>query len=95
MKINERLFEDFSRVASGAASTLSSLRDHIESRRPLSGAVSREEFEAVATMAAKARAAQEALEKRVAALEGKLRVKAAPAAKPQKKAAVKKKVAAK
>jgi len=75
-----RFFDDMARVAGGAASALSGVRDEIEARlrgqleRILAGMdlVSREEFEAVKAMAAKARAENEALEARIAALESKL-----------------------
>jgi BMFP domain-containing protein YqiC len=83
MKLNETLFEDVSRLASGAAGALSSLREQIEARHPFGkgnaapGAVSREEFDAVAAMAAKARATQDELLRRIEALEAQidLRVK--------------------
>jgi BMFP domain-containing protein YqiC len=72
-----RFFDDMARVAGGAASALSGVRDEIEARlrgqleRILSGMdlVSREEFEAVKAMAAKARAEQEDLQRRVTELE--------------------------
>ena len=72
MKFNDRLFEDFSRVAGGAASLLTGMRDHVEQRRDIHAgpeSVSRAEFEAVRDMAAKAREVQEGLERRIAALE--------------------------
>jgi BMFP domain-containing protein YqiC len=75
-----RIFEDLARVASGALGTLTGMRDELETRireqveRMLDrmNLVRREEFDAVQTMAAKARLAQEALEARVAALEARL-----------------------
>lgn len=79
MATNNRLFEDFARVAQGAAGALAGLRDELETRvkdqvdRVLSrmNLVRREEFDAVQTMAAKARREQEALAARVDALEAK------------------------
>ncbi len=81
MKFNETLFDDVSRVVSGAANALSSVREQVHTRRPFGGpftmnaapgAVTREEFEAVSAMAAKARASNEALLARIEALEAKL-----------------------
>jgi BMFP domain-containing protein YqiC len=77
MQTENRLFDDFARMASGALSTLSGLREEIETRvrerfeRLLTefDLVTREEFEAVREMAAKARAEQEELAARLAALE--------------------------
>jgi len=89
-----RFFDDMARVAGGAASALSGVRDEIEARlrgqleRSLAGMdlVSREEFDAVKAMEANARAEQEDLQRRVAELEGrgKRRAAARPAA-PRKK----------
>ena len=81
MATNNRLFEDFARVAQGAAGTLVGLRDELEARikdqvdRVLSrmNLVRREEFEAVQAMAAKARREQEILGARLDALEGRRR----------------------
>ncbi|HKR19827.1 MAG TPA: accessory factor UbiK family protein [Stellaceae bacterium] len=81
MAPNNRLFEDFARVAQGAAGALVGLRDELEARikdqvdRVLSrmNLVRREEFEAVQAMAAKARREQEALAARLDALEGRRR----------------------
>jgi BMFP domain-containing protein YqiC len=80
MQSQNRIFDDLARVAAGAMSTLSGVRSEVESRlreqleRVLAGMdlVSREEFEAVKAMAAKARAEQEDLQKRVAQLEAGL-----------------------
>ncbi len=78
MKFNETLFEDMSRLASGAASALSGLREQVEAHSPFArpapvhDSVSRAEFEAVAAMAAKAREVQDALLKRIAALEAQI-----------------------
>jgi BMFP domain-containing protein YqiC len=89
MQSQNRFFDDFARVAAGAMSTLSGVRGEVESRlreqleRVLAGMdlVSREEFEAVKAMAAKARAEQEDLQKRLTELESRLATReTAPAA---------------
>lgn len=80
MQTDNRLLDDLARVASGALGALTGVRGEIETRlreqfeRILGrmDLVTREEFEAVRAMAAKARAEQEALEKRVASLEARL-----------------------
>ena len=80
MQSQNRFFDDLARVASGAVGALSGVRSDIEARlrdqfeRVLSGMdlVSREEFEAVKAMAAKARDEQEELLRRIAALESQL-----------------------
>src|SRR5579864_4403800 len=80
MQTENRLFDDLARVATGALGALTGVREEIEARmreqfeRILDrmNLVRREEFDAVQAMAAKARAAQEALEQRVALLEAKL-----------------------
>ena len=80
MPNEKRLLDDLARVASGALGALTGVRDEVESRmreqfeRVLSrmNLVRREEFDAVQAMAAKARAEQEALAARVAALEARL-----------------------
>lgn len=80
MQVDNKILDDLARVASGAFGALSGVRGEVEARlkhqfeRILSemDLVSREEFEAVKAMAAKARTEQEALEKRVAALEAAL-----------------------
>lgn len=79
MQSQSRFFDDLAKVAAGAVGTLSGVRSEIETRlreqleRVLAGMdlVSREEFEAVKAMAAKARAEQEDLAKRLAELEGR------------------------
>jgi BMFP domain-containing protein YqiC len=71
------MFDDAARVANGALGTLAGLRREAEAQarqqfeRLLAGLdlVTRDEFEAVKAMAAKARAEQEALAKRLDALE--------------------------
>lgn len=88
MQSRNRLLDDLARVATGAVGTLTGMRGEVEGRlreqfeRVLDrvNLVRREEFDAVQAMAAKARSTQEALEKRVAALEARLGV--ARAAKP-------------
>jgi BMFP domain-containing protein YqiC len=80
MQSQNRFFDDVARVASGAVGALSGVRGEIEARlreqleRALAGMdlVSREEFEAVKAMAAKARDEQEVLLRRIAELEVRL-----------------------
>ena len=80
MQTQNRLLDDLARVAAGAFGTLSGVKGEVEARlreqleRVLAGMdlVSREEFEAVKAMAAKARTEQEQLAERVAALESRL-----------------------
>ncbi len=80
MQSQNRFFDDLARVASGAAGAISGVRGEIESRlrdqleRVLAGMdlVSREEFEAVKAMAAKAREEQELLARRIEVLEARL-----------------------
>jgi BMFP domain-containing protein YqiC len=80
MQSQNRFFDDLARVAAGAMGTLSGVKSEVESRlreqleRVLAGMdlVTRDEFEAVKAMAAKARAEQEDLAKRLEELEGLL-----------------------
>jgi BMFP domain-containing protein YqiC len=80
MQSQNRFFDDLARVAAGAVGTLSGVRGEIETRlreqfeRVLAGMdlVTRDEFEAVKAMAAKARAEQEDLARRVSDLEAQL-----------------------
>jgi len=89
MQTRSRLFDDLARVANGALSAAAGVRAEIEQlvhqqfERFLADRdlVTREEFEAVEAMAAKARSQQEALEKRIADLEAKLVEAKKPAAK--------------
>jgi BMFP domain-containing protein YqiC len=75
-----RLFDDLSRLITDAAGVAEGARREVETvvkaqfERLLAGmdVVSREEFEAVKEMAAKARGENEALAARIAALEAKL-----------------------
>jgi len=79
MQSQNRIFDDIARVAAGAMGALTGVRGEVESRlrdqleRLLGGMdlVSREEFEAVKAMAAKAREEQEILQRRLDALEGR------------------------
>ena len=80
MQTDNRLLDDLSRVATGAFSAFTGVREEIESRMreqfekilARMDVVPREEFDAVQVMAARARAEQEALAVRVAALESQL-----------------------
>jgi BMFP domain-containing protein YqiC len=80
MQTRNPLLDDLAKVMSGALGAAGGVREEMEARlrewqqRLLSGAdlPTREEFEAVKEMAARARAAQEQLEARVAALEAAL-----------------------
>ena len=80
MQSQNRFFDDVARVASGAMGALSGVRGEVEARlrdqleRVLAGMdlVSREEFEAVKAMAAKARDEQELLRRQLEALEARL-----------------------
>lgn len=80
MQSENRFFDDLAKVANGALGGLASLgsefenrlRDQVERMLARMDVVRREEFDAVKEMAAKARAEQEALEVRVAALESEL-----------------------
>lgn len=80
MQTENRLFDDIARVASGAINTLGGLREEVELRVKERlerfandmDLVSREEFDAVKAMAAKARAGEEALAARVEALEARI-----------------------
>lgn len=77
MQTQSRLFDDLARVAGGALGALSGVREEIEllvrgrleSLLADMDLVSREEFEAVKAMAAEARAENERLAARLAALE--------------------------
>ncbi|MCR9220593.1 MAG: accessory factor UbiK family protein [Alphaproteobacteria bacterium] len=106
MQTKSKLFDDMARVASGAAGALSGVRHEVEGivkqrlERVLADMdlVTRDEFEAVREVAAKARLEQEALEKRVATLEAELSQAATPKAAAPRKAEAKsraKKAAAK
>lgn len=85
MQTENRFLDDLARVATGALGVAAGMRSEAETllrqrfERFLSDMdlVPREDFEAVKAMAAEARAAQAALEKRIAALEKTLAGKAA------------------
>jgi len=102
MQTTNRFLDDLAKVANGAVSTMSGIKGEIEAmiRQRMDSIVadmdlvSRDEFDAVKAMAAKARTEQEKLEKRLAGLEARLGVKdtpktkkAASSAKPRKTAA--------
>ena len=80
MGFDNRIFDDLARVATGALSAFSGVRDEAEARlreqfeRILGhmDLVTRDEFEAVQAVAVRAREAQEALELRLQALEAQL-----------------------
>lgn len=80
MQTSNRFFDDLAKVASGAASTLVGVKQEVEAftRQQVErlvgefNLVRRDEFEAVQALAANARAEQERLEQRVAALEEQL-----------------------
>ena len=80
MQSQNRFFDDLARMAAGAAGALTGVRGEVEARfrdqleRVLAGMdlVSREEFEAVKAMAAKARDEQEILLSRIEVLETRL-----------------------
>ncbi|MCZ6839465.1 MAG: accessory factor UbiK family protein [Alphaproteobacteria bacterium] len=77
MQTRNRLLDDLARVANGAVGVATGMREEIEAlvqqrvERVLGrlNLVTREEFEAVKAMAARARNEQEALEKRIHDLE--------------------------
>lgn len=81
MQTKNRIFDDMAKVASGAASTISGLKDevngmihqrieHVISEMDL---VTREEFEVVKAMSSKARIEQDALIARISDLEAQLK----------------------
>ena len=94
MQTQNRLLDDLARVATGALGVAAGMRGEIEFRlrdqfeKILSNMdlVTREEFDAVKAMAAKARAEQETLARRVAALETLLGAKAGKGSGPKKTA---------
>lgn len=80
MQTDNRLFDDLSRVATGAVGALAGMKREIESlvrqrvERVIGGLdlVSRDEFEATRAMAERARTENEELKARIAALEAAL-----------------------
>ena len=93
MQSQNRLLDDFARLAAGAIGAISGVRSEVEARlreqfeRLLAGMdlVDRDEFEAVKAMAANARSEQEDMAVRLAALEARLAAlaDAGAAAKPE------------
>ena len=83
MQTSNRLLDDLAKMANGAASAVTGVKGDIEgmARRRLEkmlaeqNLVSRDEFEAVKAMAAKARSEQEKLEKRLSELEAMIGAK--------------------
>ncbi len=81
MQSQNRIFDDIAKVAGGALGALASLKqemetmvkDRVERFMTDYNMVPREEFEAVKAMASEARAEQERLAARVAALEAALK----------------------
>ncbi len=84
MQIDNRFLDDMARVTSGALGMMARVKDEVavlvrQQFDNLLGSmelVTREEFEAVRAMAAKARAEQETLATRLAALESQLAAEA-------------------
>ena len=80
MQTENRFFDDFAKMAGGAFNALGAIRTEVENQmrqqfESLLGRmklVTREEFDAAQAMLAKARAEQEQLAARVAALEAKI-----------------------
>ena len=77
MQVDNRLLDDLARLANGALGVAAGMKEETEAfvRQQVGrlldemDLVPRDEFDAVKAMAAKARTEQEALEKRIAALE--------------------------
>ena len=94
MQTENRLIDDLAKIASSALGSLKGARDEMEVRlkdqleRIIHGMdlVRREEFEVVRAMAAKARTENEALAKRIEALEGRPQTKVKTKAKPRRAA---------
>src|SRR5215469_7313288 len=93
MQTRNPFLDDIARAATGALGAVTGLRAEIEARvrdqleRLLSrmDLVTREEFDAVQAMAAKARAEQERLAERLVALEARLAAAEASAEKPKRR----------
>lgn len=98
MTAQNRLFEDMAKLASGALGAAAGIRGEMEAlfRQQMERVlhemdlVTRDEFEVVRLMAEKARAENEALSQRIAALEAQLAQAVKATAKPAAKAAAKK-----
>lgn len=88
--MENRILDDLAKAAAGALSGVAGVRQEIEARlrqqfeRVLAGmdVVSREEFEVVRAMAAKAREDQETLRARLEALEARLSAVSEPTSRP-------------
>ncbi len=98
MQSQNRFFEDLARVGQGAMGVAAGLREEIEARvreqvermAERLDLVPREDFEAVKEMAQKARAGEEELSERLAALEARIAaLEAAPAKTTSRKSAKK------
>ena len=98
MQTDNPLLDDLARVATGALGALTGVKTEIEARlrdqleRVLArmDLVTREEFEAARTMAANARAAEEGMAQRLAALEARVAaLEAAPGDAPARRRAAK------
>ena len=95
MQSENRLFDDFVKVMNGLAGTVagvgreaeSSMRDRMREWMGGMDFVSREEFDAVKAMAAKAREENEEIKQRIAALEARAASSGAQAKAPPKKKA--------
>lgn len=80
MQTSNRIFDDLAKMASGAASTLVGVKQEVDAivRQRIErfaadlDLVTREEFDAVRALAEAARAAEDRLNERIAALEARL-----------------------
>ncbi len=98
MSSGPKFFEEFAKLANGAAGAFSGMKEEMEAlaRQQIErflaemDMVPREEFDAVKDMAAKARGEQEKLKKRVAKLEARLKAKPAAKKPPARKPPAKK-----
>lgn len=98
MQSEKRIFDDLAKMVNGVAGTVAGAGREAEAnmrermREWVGGMdlISREEFDAVKAMAAKARAENEALSKRIAALEAQIAPKTIKKAPATKKPAAKK-----
>ena len=92
MQTDNRIFDDIARVASGALSALGGVKDEIETRvreriERLAAEMdlaTREELDAAKAVAVKARAAQEDLKAKVAALEARIAALETPPTAPRR-----------
>lgn len=90
MQKNNKFFDDIAKLASSAGGTFLEMKTELENQAAAQvdkvlkrmDLVTREDFNTVREMAAKARSEQERLEKRIAELEKLLGAKAKPAPKP-------------